>query len=175
MPHTAHFLYQKQTEPMKQKKRRTRFVRTIFLVLFLAFVFWLTGLVIASVYVVVHIENAKSDLFTAKDLAERLAFEDAFVSLQEAKQSFVFASRGLSMIRTIQWVPVMGHWVDLFADSIDSSQLFIEALIPLFELGSDLTRLSGLSAQELAQIQDGITPEITFDDLSSQTKEAILF
>ncbi|HAU66276.1 MAG: hypothetical protein UT30_C0003G0035 [Candidatus Uhrbacteria bacterium GW2011_GWF2_39_13] len=174
MSHTTNFLHSIETDTIKQKKRRTRLVRIIFLFFFFAILFWIMSLLVACAFVAVQILDAKEDMLKAKAFAQELVFEDAQTSLQEAVDSFDSARGGLMVIDSVKWVPVVGHSIELFADSIDSSRLFIEALVPLFELGTDLMRLAGLSKEELAQIQEGITPEITFDDLSSETKQAIL-
>ncbi|MBI2473034.1 DUF4012 domain-containing protein [Candidatus Uhrbacteria bacterium] len=149
-------------------------MRMILLFVFFAILFWTMALLAASAYVAVHMFDAKQDMLEAKEFAQELIFEDAQVALQHAVDSFDSARVGLSVIASVQWIPVVGRSVELFVDSIHSSELFIEALIPLFDLGDDLVRLSGLSKEELMKMQQGMTPEITFGDLSSETKQAIL-
>ena len=93
---------------------------------------------------------------------------------QEAHATLASAKNVLPFVRSASWLPFAGEAVGSFADVIDSSEALVEAFDPVIDLGLDLMRLSGITQEYLQEVESGISPEVTFDDLSTETKRAVL-
>ncbi|TAL49693.1 DUF4012 domain-containing protein [Patescibacteria group bacterium] len=174
MTHRQEFL--EETEPVRERARRlrTRIVRTLFVFLFIFIPLWVISFVAASVYVTTQLFDARDSIGQARSAVDDFSFEQAKEQTQEAHAKLDSARSVLPIIRSASWLPFVGSPVDTFADVIASSEAFLEAFAPVIDLGSDLMRLAGLSEEYLREMKAGISPEVTFDDLSTQTKQAVL-
>lgn len=174
MGHSAEFLYHVDLEPGQIRRKRTRIVRTLFVCFFVAVVLWMVSFVAAGVHVTTQLFQAQEDIAQAKMALAYLSFEKAGQEAQEAHASLESAKRVLPFVRSISWLPFLGDSVETFARVIDSSEAFLETFAPVVDLGLDLMRLSGITQEYLQEVKDGISPEVTFDDLSTETKRAVL-
>ncbi|MDG1949546.1 MAG: DUF4012 domain-containing protein, partial [bacterium] len=118
--------------------------------------------------------QASQKILDAEASAQLFAFEQASGELLEAEVLLASAQRGLPVIRTAEWIPRYGSSVESVADLIDAGHSVAEALSSLFLLGEELVRLSGFSESYLRDMQMGLEPKVTFDDLSVETKRAVL-
>jgi hypothetical protein len=141
---------------------------------FVLLVVWVGGVIIASVHVATKSYQASQKMLDAEASAQLFAFEQASEELLEAEALLASAQRGVPVIRTMEWVPRYGSSVESVADLIDAGHSVTEALANLFVLGEELVRLSGLSEEYLQDMQLGLEPKVTFDDLSVETKRAVL-
>jgi len=133
-----------------------------------AFVLFAAGQVVAAAL------DGRDALLRARDAAIALDFEKAGVELAEADVRFASAERGFILLRTVRFLPWISDQV-IAADAILSGgREMIDALETVVELGAELVRLTGFSEEEIRQMKEGLTPSATFDDLSSETKRAVL-
>lgn len=162
MTHRAEFLH-------RRGKGRIFFVSVLVLV-----VLWMVSFTASGVYATTQLFQAQEDIAQAKTALTSFSFESARVQAQEAHTALESARRVLPFVRSASWLPFAGEAVGSFADVIDSSEALLEAFDPIIDLGLDLMRLSGVTQEYLQEVENGISPEVTFDDLSTQTKRAVL-
>jgi hypothetical protein len=174
MAHSSNFLQGNQFKDTNPKTHVANRMRTFFVSFFIFIILWGVAFVASVVYVGAQTVSARADLFSAQESANDLAFEQASEDLERARESLGRAQRVLPIIRTASWVPVIGSRVSSVADVIDAAKNITQAMGEMFELGKDLVQLSGFSEEYLLQMNDGLTPDVTFDDLSTQTKRLIL-
>jgi hypothetical protein len=161
-------------EYLERGHSHTRAVRIIFVFVGTLLVFWMMAIVISVTQVFAHTLDARDDLMAAADQASVFLFDEASASLEQADSSFTSAERFLPVLLSVRWFPMLGSQVESFTGVIRSGHDVVETLQPLFTLGSDFVQLSGLSTEYLAQMREGLVPTITFGDLSTETKRAIL-
>jgi len=154
--------------------RRRKTGRFFFVSVFVIVLLWIVCFVASGVYVTTQLFEAQGDIAQAKTALTAFSFEEARTQAQEAHASLASAKRVLPFVRSASWLPFVGEAVRSFADTIDSSEVLIEAFDPLIDLGLDLLRLSGITQEYLQEVESGLSPEVTFDDLSTQTKRAVL-
>lgn len=154
--------------------RRRKIGRFFFVSVFVIVLLWIVCFVASGVYVTTQLFEAQGDIVQAKTALTAFSFEEARTQAQEAHASLTSAKRVLPFVRSASWLPFVGEAVRSFADTIDSSEVLIEAFDPLIDLGLDLLRLSGITQEYLQEVESGLSPEVTFDDLSTQTKRAVL-
>ncbi|MCR4314512.1 MAG: DUF4012 domain-containing protein [Candidatus Uhrbacteria bacterium] len=162
MAHRAEFF-------RRHKKGRIFFVSVLVLV-----VLWVVSFAASGVYVTTQLFEAQEDIAQAKTALTSFSFEEARIQTQEAQAILESARRVLPFVRSASWLPFVGEAVDSFADVVDSSEALLGAFDPVIDLGLDLIRLSGITQEYLQEVENGISPEVTFDDLSTQTKRAVL-
>lgn len=162
MTHRAEFLH------------RHKIGRIFFVVVFVLVVLWVLSFVASGVYATSMLFQAQEDIAQTKTALTSFSFEEARIQAQEAQVMLESARRVLPVVRSVSWLPFAGDAVRSFADVIDSSEALLEAFDPVIDLGSDLMRLSGITQEYLQEVEVGISPEVTFDDLSTQTKRAVL-
>ncbi|MEK7620157.1 MAG: DUF4012 domain-containing protein [Patescibacteria group bacterium] len=148
--------------------------RIFFVGIFALAVLWVTSVVTSGVYVTTQLFKAQEDIAQAKTALTSFSFEEARVQAQEAHATLASAKNVLPFVRSASWLPFAGEAVGSFADVIDSSEALVEAFDPVIDLGLDLMRLSGITQEYLQEVESGISPEVTFDDLSTETKRAVL-
>lgn len=153
-------------------KRNAR--RIFFVSLFVLVVLWVVSFAASGVYATTQLFQAQEDIAQAKGALTSFSFEEARTQAQEAQATLESARRVLPFVRSASWLPFAGEVVDSFADVIDSSEALLEAFDPVIDLGLDLMRLSGITQEYLQEVEQGVSPEVTFDDLSTQTKRAVL-
>lgn len=151
-----------------------RTARIIFVVVVGVLILWFFAIVVAVVQVFAHVGDARDSLLVAKEQAIAFSFHEASASLSKSEQSLAHAERFLPVLASVGWLPYFGSNVETMVRVVDSTHDVVQTLQPLFELGSDLVQLSGLSADYLEKMRDGLVPAVTFGDLSTETKRAIL-
>jgi hypothetical protein len=155
-------------------RARVRSPRTILVFFGVVLLFWATSVVCASFFVFNKTLEARDALIVSKTQALDLAFDQASESLAQAQKSLDHATYALPILESIGWFPGMGRELLLTVDIIRSQRAITQALSPMYDLGNDLMRLSGLSKDYLERVSQGLSPAITFGDLPTQTKRAIL-
>ncbi|NQV88794.1 MAG: DUF4012 domain-containing protein [Parcubacteria group bacterium] len=174
MSHSANFLHQVEPEIENKRYRRRRLVRTLLVSSIILVVAWSITLVVVAGQVYAHVSDARDQLLEAKVEAQSLSFERAREILAGAQEDLSVAEGRLPILSSISWVPAIGRYVTSVSDLIRASSSIASALDPLFDLGEDMMQLAGVSQDYLDEIQDGFSADITFDDLSTETKRAVL-
>lgn len=126
------------------------------------------GQVLSSAY------EGKAALEQAQAEAMELNFEAAEEYLYLADEEFAKADRGFLVLNTISFIPWIGAQIEATDVMLKSGREVIAALIEIVDLGGELMRLSGLSQNDLEDMLGGLEPNMTFDDLPSETKRAVL-
>ncbi|MBI4435724.1 DUF4012 domain-containing protein [Candidatus Uhrbacteria bacterium] len=174
MTHREEFLHEGEPESQQARRRRTRVVRTLLVFFFVLVLFWVVGFVAASVHATTKLSDAREQITQARRFAESFSFAQASLQTSQAQMSLESARSVLPLIRSASWVPFVGNPAHAFAEVIDQGEALLEALVPVIDLGGDLMRLAGLSDEYLREEASGVSPEVTFDDLSTQTKRLVL-
>lgn len=162
MTHRAEFL------------RRHKMSRILFVSVFVLIILWVVSFTASGIYATTQLFQAQEDIAQAKVALTSFSFEEARTQAQQAHTKLVSARSVLPFVRSASWLPLAGDAVGSFAQVIDSSEALLEAFDSVIDLGLDLMRLSGITQEYLQEVEDGISPEVTFDDLSTQTKRAVL-
>ncbi len=174
MSHSLNFLHGVEPEALKGKRKRRKTLRTLFVSILVFFVVWLVVLLVAAGQLSVSVGVAQRGLLQAKQQAESFSFDDAQQTLQGVQNDLSEASSRLMILRTASWLPGIGPSIVSTTALIETTGDIAGALQPIFDLGQDLMQLAGLSQEYLHDVSDGLSDQVTFDDLSSQTKRAIL-
>ena len=161
-------------EYLERGHSRARTARIIFVVVGVLLVSWIIAIIVSVTQVFAHTLDARDDLMAASDQASVFLFDEASASLQQADISFASAERFLQVLLSVRWLPLLGSQVESFTGVIRSGHDVVTTLQPLFTLGSDLVQLSGISTEYLMQMREGLVQTVTFGDLSTETKRAIL-
>ncbi len=176
MTHNLNFLEQNEPAPPKKihghgKRRTLVFIGVSILIIF---AIWLVAIVIAAGQLLASALDGRDALQRAQASAIELQFETARSELAEADSSFAQAERSFVLLRTLQFLPWIGPQIKAADTMVVSGRYVIDAIDDVLEIGSELIRLSGLTQEDIANITEGLSPEMSFDDLSSDTKLAIL-
>ncbi|MBI4437623.1 DUF4012 domain-containing protein [Candidatus Uhrbacteria bacterium] len=174
MPHSQEYLERIEPDAMRHHRARARTTRLFFVFTAVAVAFWMLAVIVSAVWVFDRTLTARDGLLATHEQALAFSFDEASASLRDSQDSLAQAQRFLPVLVSARWMPFLGSRVEAFTRVIRSGHDTIAALAPLFDLGSDLIQLSGLSQEYLKQMQDGLVPGVTFGDLSTQTKRAIL-
>lgn len=174
MSHSLNFLHEAEPARTKQRRHRRGVIRTLFVFCFVLVGLWGIAVIAAGAYTISRSYQAAQSMLDAQSAIEQYTFSEASTSLSEAEQYFTDAQRALPVLRSVIWLPVVGSRVESATDVIAVGRDAISVLVDLSALGEDLVRLTGLSDEYLLDMQLGLEPTITFDDLSVETKRAVL-
>jgi len=161
MPHAYNFLEQLEPEVIQRKHRRKHVIAFCFLGLFFILVLWGLAGIVASGQVLASVIDAGQSAQDAKQQMEDFQFEEAKASLIQAQTALQGTQIGMRVLHTFFPLPLIGTSLKKTEQLLNSGNDLIDALNPLMDLASELTRLSGGSIQN-------------YRDLSSETKQAIL-
>lgn len=174
MSHTINFLHEVEAPKRHRAHQRRKGVRVAIFVALGVIALWLVVVLFAAGQVVAAALDGKDALYRARDAAVDLDFELAAVDLAVADDKFSSAEKGLGLLRTAEIIPWVSNQIRAADALVVSGRQLIDALQPAVELGGELVRLSGFTSDELAEMSAGTSPRATFDDLSSDTKRAML-
>ncbi|OGL66776.1 hypothetical protein A2856_03355 [Candidatus Uhrbacteria bacterium RIFCSPHIGHO2_01_FULL_63_20] len=146
----------------------------LFAVIALALVGYAIWLAVAVGAILAAASDGRDALERSRESAEALDFEAALVDLRLADDTFDRAQRHLSALAPLKALPWVGTHAKAAAALVDSGRSVVAALEEAVEIGADLVRLSGLSAQDLADLAEGAGGRVSFEDLPSDTKRAML-
>lgn len=152
----------------------TKQTRTLFVFIVIIMAGWLLLLCGATVFVYAQVKDLNNSLELSRTQMNDLAFSDARTSLAQAQSSLNSVRRIFPVFATISWLPIAGDRVDAFGVLVRTSEDLLEALDGLSQLGEEVIRLTGLTQEYLLSMKQGLVPEITFGDLTTETKRAIL-
>jgi len=174
MSHSLNFLHRAEPKAQQRQHKRRRILRTLFVSILILVLAWTVCLVVVTSQVFAHVSDARDQLLVAKDEAQAFSFERARETLSGAQENLSMAERRLPILVTVAWIPRVGTYVASISELIQTSSAIAVALDPLFDLGQDMMQLAGISQEYLDSVQSGLSPEVTFDDLSTETKRAVL-
>lgn len=140
----------------------------------LVLVLWVAVLVFAAGKTYAALRGAESALLSAQEEAMGFAFEEADRSLAEAEGHLANASSSFRAFRSLSFVPWVGDQIHAGEALLITGVEGVSALRRVVDLGGDLVRLSGLTQEDFFAISEGLAPSVTFNDLDTGTKRAIL-
>ncbi len=174
MSHTVNFLHEVEAPKRHRAHQRRHAVRVALLVALGIVALWLVVVLFASGQVIAAALDGKDALYRARDSAVALDFDGASADLAVADDKFSSAEKGLALLRTAEIIPWVSTQIRAADTLVTSGREVIGALQTAVDLGGELVRLSGFTTDELQQMAAGTSPRATFDDLSSETKRAML-
>lgn len=174
MSHTINFLHEVEAPKRHRAHQRRKGVRVALFVVLGLIALWLVVVLFAAGQVVAAALDGKDALYRARDAAVELDFDLAAVDLAVADDKFSSAEKGLALLGTAKFIPWVSNQINAADILVTSGRELIDALRSAVDLGAELVRLSGFTSQELAEMSAGTSPRVTFDDLSSDTKRAML-
>lgn len=174
MSHTINFLHEVEAPKRHRAHQRRKTVHVAIFVALGIIALWLVVVLFAAGQVVAAALDGKDALYRARDAAVELDFDLAAVDLAVADDKFSSAEKGLGLLSTAKIVPWVSNQIRAADVLVTSGRELIGALQSAVDLGGELVRLSGFTSQELAEMSAGTSPRATFDDLSSDTKRAML-
>lgn len=174
MTHSSDFLQTTEDPSVKIRHTRNRHLRWFFIVVGIMVSIWFIVVAITGFYVSTILLDVRSQISQMSETAELLQFEESKVILVGIQKDLHKANQLLPIIQSSSWLPFVGDIVDSFSQVIMSSDQISMTFSPLIDLGEELIRLSGLSNEYLEEVKNGLAPEVTFDDLSTETKRTIL-
>ncbi len=174
MSHTINFLHEVEAPKRHREHKRRHAIRVALFVALGIVALWLVVVLFAAGQVVAAALDGKDALYRAHDAAVELDFDLASVDLAVADDKFSSAEKGLGLLSTAKIVPWVSNQIRAADVLVTSGRELIGALQSAVDLGGELVRLSGFTSQELAEMSAGTSPRVTFDDLSSDTKRAML-
>lgn len=174
MSHSINFLHRAEPELERRKCKHRRVIRVCTLVACGVVVAWGVLTLFAAGQVVAAALDGRDALYRARDAAVELDFEAAGAELAEADARFAAAERGFLLLKTVRFLPWVSDQVAAADVLLSSGRELIQSLETVVDLGAELVRLAGFSEEEIQEMRSGLAPSVTFDDLSSDTKRAIL-
>ncbi|MEI6511211.1 MAG: DUF4012 domain-containing protein [Candidatus Uhrbacteria bacterium] len=174
MSHTVNFLHEVEAPKRHRAHQRKKAVRAAVLAALGIVALWLVVVLFAAGQVIAAALDGKDALYRARDSAVALDFDGASVDLAVADDKFSSAEKGLGLLRTAEIIPWVSTQIRAADTLVTSGREVIGALQTAVDLGGELVRLSGFTTDELQQMAAGTSPRATFDDLSSETKRAML-
>lgn len=174
MSHSVNFLHRAEEPERHRAHARRRVFRVAIWTLCALAAVWVLLVLFASGVVVSAALDGKDSLERARESAMSLDFDAAETRLGEASEHFATAEGGFLMLRTVRFVPWVSSQIEAADAMLVSGREVIDALASVVGLGGELVRLTGFSEAEIRAMADGTAPAVTFDDLSSDTKRAIL-
>lgn len=174
MSHSINFLHRVEPNAERRKRAHRRVTRVgVLLVCGLA-VAWAVVTLFAAGQVVAAALDGRDALSRARAAAEALDFDSAAADLAAADGRFAAAERAFVLLLPIRAIPWVSDQVRAADAMLSSGRQVVQALEKVVSLGAELVRLSGFSEEEIRRMQEGTDPSATFDDLSSDTKRAVL-
>jgi hypothetical protein len=174
MSHDPEYLHQRESIDVHKRHRRRRCFRSLFTVFFVLISIWVLLLLLAIGQLLAAGVDLRDAVGRASKQAEALAFDQAQTEIYRAAQSLSDLERAFSFLKLVWIFPGLeDEFSNLNGVFISSGQL-IDSLSSIFELGEDVMQLAGLGETALSGIQNGLSSDITFNDLSRSTKRTIL-
>jgi hypothetical protein len=174
MSHAVNFLHKQEPEPVQESHQRRRWWHYIAWGLAGIIVVWVVVLLLAAGQVLTSALDARSDLESAREAALDLQFDEARDALSDADQALVHAEAGYTVLRSVAYVPWVGDYVETVGTMLDSGHNVISAVDEVVEIGAEVVRISGVAQEDITAIQQGLSPNITFEQLSTDKKRTIL-
>ena len=137
-------------------------------------VVWILVFGFAALEVFVNAQDAIASLEQAKTQSTALNFTDANQSLQQSTSSFIQATHFFPVLSSVSFVPVLGSSVKQAETLVSAGLDITNALQSLSDIGSSVLQLSGVDTSSLNDVAQGISPNVSFADLSPGTKQLIL-
>ncbi len=174
MAHDPAFLYKTEPADLHRRHRRRRRWHVLLISSATILGVWLFFVLLVGGQLAAHAYDAKDGLDSAQENASALRFEEASDDISSAGVSLASARKSLVYLKRLNVVPFLDDQLDHADAILLASTEVIGSLNEILNIGSDVTKLAGLTSQYLEDVKQGLAPNITFEDLPSETKEAIL-
>ncbi len=174
MSHSEAFIHRMEPAEQQHKQARWKNIKRFFLLLFIVAVVYGAFAVVLGVQAAAEIVDGRDHLLNARDAAVDLSFEQAQEEIELASASFDRAERRLVYLRPLSFAPFIGESLSSATTLFLATAEITDSFGELLEISKDVIQLAGLSEQYLKDVQLGLEPSVTFDELPSDTKRLIL-
>ncbi len=171
MSHAPGFLAHEEPPAIRPRRRLWFVVGAIAGSLF---ALWLIFVAVAAAQTAAAASDGGARLAAAQASAQRLDFAAAEQDAALADASFAQAETHLAWVKPLSFFPWIGTQIDAVDAGLRAGRDVLSGVQRLTSIGADLVRLSGLSSQDLASLAQGVSGRTTFNDLSPDTKRALL-
>ena len=174
MSHSEAFLHETEPKQDRLKHRLKKNIRRFLVLLLVAVALYGAFAAVVGLQVMSELADGRDHLFEARSQAIELSFTAARDEIHAATESFDLAKRRIVYLRPVSALPGIGQVLtDVTVLFLTSTQI-IDSFSSLIDISYDILQLSGLSEEYIQDVQNGLEPTVTFDDLSSDTKRMIL-
>ncbi len=174
MPHSINFLEHLEPEGEQQHHQDRRRWSWCLVLLVVVGVVWIGWSAIMAGRVVAAALDGRDALLAARDAALKLDFDRAKEELTAADQYFGEVEDGLGSFRWMKALPWVGTQVAAGERIVVVGRSLVGVMQEAIELGAELMRLAGLTDDMMKDLQEGIDVSLNFNELSSETKRAVL-
>lgn len=174
MPHSTNFLEHIEPEKEQQKHSRKRWVLAggaVVLFLFVLVVGWTA--VIAGRVVTAALDG-RDHLLAARDAATNLDFATASTELNAASDRFTIADDGLKALWYVKAIPWVSTQLTASETIVSVGGDLIGVMKDIVDLGQETMRLAGVVTDQVAGVSSGVNTQMSYNDLSPETKRAVL-
>ena len=140
----------------------------------IVFFLWFFVFAAAVLEVFFSAKEAMASLEQAKYDATSLHFAEANQSLDHAKISFTHATQVFPLLSTASVIPFVGSSVKEVEALVSAGLDVTNALKSLSDIGESVLQLSGTNDASTTSLPQGISPNASFADLPSGTKQLVL-
>lgn len=170
----THLSHQPEIPKIHKRLRRQRFSVQFFRLLLLMLAGWFVLLLLIVGQMIASALNLRAAVFEASEHFQTLAFESTQQDLEKANRSLTDLQKSFYFLTQIWFLPGLKGDFEQMESFFNASRQLTESLTTLLTLGQDLKQLAGLDESTLMDLSSNFSPNVTFGDLSSETKQAIL-
>ncbi len=172
--HNPNYLHQREPASLHTRHRRRRFFRSFFTVLVVLVSIWILLLLLAIGQLLAAGVDLHNAIDKASQQADLLVFDEAQEEIHRAAESLKDLERAFYFLKVVWIFPGLQDEFSNLDSLFISSEQLVDSLSSIFELGGDIIQLAGVGETTLSTMQTGFSPDVTFKDLPSSTKRAIL-
>jgi hypothetical protein len=174
MSHSEAFIH--RMEPAKQQKHESQLkhVKRFVLLLFLVVLIYGVFAIVVGIQAAAEITDGRDYLLKARESALELSFSEAQDHIAHASDLFEHAENRLVYLKPLSFAPFIGDTLSSATNLFIATSDIVDSFGSLLEISQDVMQLAGLSEDYLKDMQLGLEPSITFDELPSATKQSIL-
>lgn len=172
--HDPEFLHLRESNDLHKRHRRRLFFRSFLKVLAVLVGVWMLLLLLAIGQLAAAGVDLHGAIRQASERSETLDFHEAQIEMHRAAESLTNLERAFHFLKLVWIFPGLTQEFSNLESLFISSQQLVDSLSSIFALGEDIIQLAGMNETALADIQTGLSPDMTFKDLPIATKQAIL-
>lgn len=174
MSHTPSFLHLQEPTKLHKRNRRRRFFRQLLRVFLVVFVGWIFLLLLNIGQLIAAGLNLREALQNASEHTNTLAFEQAEQDMAQANRALFELEKSFYFLTQIWIFPGLKNEFEQMIGFFNASHQVTESFASLLHLATDVRQLAGINEEMLLNVSKDFSPEVTFKDLPSATKRAIL-
>lgn len=174
MAHRSAFLHTTEPHALHRAHKRRRVLKMVFLVFGFVGIWYGVLMAIFGWQLVYAGLDGRDALERAKQQALSLQFDAAAHELAVADGRLRFAEGRLQILQTLTFIPWVRTQIAAGETLVHSGRALLPILTDVVTVGSEIVRLSGFSPGELQDVFAEIDPGSSLEDISPETRRAIL-